>query len=175
MRFNKIKNGKRTRGGLPEREARGEAAGRGGPQPKRGTFELGVAVEQWVSRNHARPPRVTRHFGPHQIADIVSQQLVLVSASTRTAGLFLSWNLKRNNTRHAPTPRSSLPRAGDRESLGPEVPDTRPLRREAPPCCFLMAAQPLPSANRWARVCTRQAQHHEGLFLHLFPCLVDGL
>lgn len=77
--------------------------GKGGRRqdgPQRNTFEFGVAVQQRVGRDHARPPGVARHLGPHQIPDTVLQQLLSVSAAVWT-GVFLSWNLKMNsNKRH---------------------------------------------------------------------------
>lgn len=60
--------------------------------PRHCTFEFGVAVQERVSRNHARPPRVPGHLGPHQVADIVLQQVVFVSAGAWT-GLPRSWDL----------------------------------------------------------------------------------
>lgn len=60
-----------------------------------GTFQSGVAVQERVGRNHAGPPRVARHLGPHQVPDIVLQQLAFVSAAIRT-GFSLNWNLKMN-------------------------------------------------------------------------------
>lgn len=60
-----------------------------------GTFQSGVAVQERVGRDHAGPPRVARHLGPHQVPDIVLQQLAFVSAAIRT-GFSLSWNLKMN-------------------------------------------------------------------------------
>lgn len=63
--------------------------------PTHDTFQFGVTVQERVGRDHAWPPGVTGHLGPHQIPDIVLQQLVFVSAAIRT-GFSLSGNLKMN-------------------------------------------------------------------------------
>ena len=60
-----------------------------------GTFQPGVAVQERVGRDHAGPPRVAGHLGPHQVPDPEPQRLAFVSAAVQT-GLSLSWNLETN-------------------------------------------------------------------------------
>lgn len=146
-----------------------------------GTFEPGVAVQEGVGRDHARPPRVTGHLGPHQIADTVLEQLVYVSASTR-AGLSLGWNLKVTAIKAirmhpTPTPEPCLPPAegqGSKHTLAPKR--ARPsLLSGNSPDTTIQTTRSLALANSAQCLHTAGAQAHTDLRLNLFPCRVGGL